>query len=894
MKFYIDTQTSTHTTAATLTQAEKEYRQPLNASKADLLQSWETNPADGNGEWNVTIPGITASKLIDGLTIRIRIMTSYNGSYNTLNVNGLGKKLVYYRYNSPLTSHLPQYAEMLLTYRTAHTVGTTQYSGASSTSRSYGGVNYGTDGWVLDSSYSDGNTYDRILNSGEMRRAGKELTRYKICMLDANGLLQPISIGNSTSGNKTANTVPLQIPRMVYYASGTTIAAYGVVAQNTLYEDVPFDSRYTINATIGSYSDLYFVGTINENGYFVLDTTSATSYYKIVQQPSSASLANNTFIKGKYYLYVGCSRNTDNQVHLMPYHQLYICLDTNGKILTAAIPYAIGSDSKFVQTVTQGTESGKITLHGVTTSILYGRPETLVWKSTDTDLKLSVNSTDGSSVTSPAMPTFKVAWGGTGATTFASGKALIGNGTGAIQVRDIYTRTSVGTLEWSGATNEYLVTKGAIAYWNGAYTGTSSNIEYYKHGKFGTIGTANKDTWDKNFLLFTKDANTAATAPQLYTNGSVLGIGTPSVTSGYILEVNGKSKFRNDILAEKPVVMNDTLRVDKLATFKLGVNITGDITFPAANKFDWNDGTYRQRIVITDDSTADTAVFTFQQSSDAGSTYKDLFVIKDNGIVLADKFSGNGSLLENLNVDHVTAGTLLVKYGGTGVKTFTKNSVLFGNDANAIQAAGKVKCDASHLTVGQDTLNTSYALYINGNSYFKGDAELTGYFKMTNIADSNHTLSSCVGKRLAIWDGTSLKSITYTNLGNTMYTYYEKLNISLTLTETWKDVPGIDNTFLTETGSYIVQVYVNGGGTTGTTNMYQEYYTGFMSWFKDACNSSDADEIILHKAGHASNEHNIYLRTIRQTGSNTMKLQIKCSKTCTAAEKVSFRFRHML
>jgi len=116
-------------------------------------------------------------------------MTSYNGSYNTLNVNGLGKKLVYYRYNSPLTSHLPQYAEMLLTYRTAHTVGTTQYSGASSTSRSYGGVNYGTDGWVLDSSYSDGNTYDRILNSGEMRRAGKELTRYKICMLDANGLL---------------------------------------------------------------------------------------------------------------------------------------------------------------------------------------------------------------------------------------------------------------------------------------------------------------------------------------------------------------------------------------------------------------------------------------------------------------------------------------------------------------------------------------------------------------------------------------------------------------------------------------------------------------------------------------------------------------------------------
>ena len=32
-------------------------------------------------------------------------------------------------------------------------------------------------------------------------------------------------------------------------------------------------------------------------------------------------------------------------------------------------------------------------------------------------------------------------------------------------------------------TNEYLITKGALAYWNGAYSGTSSNIEYVKLGK---------------------------------------------------------------------------------------------------------------------------------------------------------------------------------------------------------------------------------------------------------------------------------------------------------------------------------------------------------------------------------------------------------------------------
>jgi len=36
-----------------------------------------------------------------------------------------------------------------------------------------------------------------------------------------------------------------------------------------------------------------------------------------------------------------------------------------------------------------------------------------------------------------------------------------------------------------------------------------------------------------------------------------------------------------------------------------------------------------------------------------------------------------------------------------------------------------------------------------------------------------------------------------------------------------------------------------------------------MSWHTDSTNSGDADEILLHKAGHASSGNNIYLRTIR-------------------------------
>ena len=68
--------------------------------------------------------------------------------------------------------------------------------------------------------------------------------------------------------------------------------------------------------------------------------------------------------------------------------------------------------------------------------------------------------------------------------------------------------------------------------------------------------------------------------------------------------------------------------------------IEGNLIFPTANIFDWNQGTYRQRLVITDDSTANTAVFTFQQSSNSGSSYQDLLVIRDNGAVYADAIYG--------------------------------------------------------------------------------------------------------------------------------------------------------------------------------------------------------------------------------------------------------------
>lgn len=87
--------------------------------------------------------------------------------------------------------------------------------------------------------------------------------------------------------------------------------------------------------------------------------------------------------------------------------------------------------------------------------------------------------------------TVDVAHGGTGATTFTSGAALIGNGTGAVTTRSILNNTDVGALKSTWSNDTSLATINTLAYWNGAYSGTSSNLAYCAKGAFGDIVTHN-------------------------------------------------------------------------------------------------------------------------------------------------------------------------------------------------------------------------------------------------------------------------------------------------------------------------------------------------------------------------------------------------------------------
>lgn len=80
------------------------------------------------------------------------------------------------------------------------------------------------------------------------------------------------------------------------------------------------------------------------------------------------------------------------------------------------------------------------------------------------------------------------AHGGTGRTSLDSGKALVGAGTGAVEMRAINDNRTIGPLsEFSGS----LATTDTLAYWDGRYGEDSSNLRYCDRGRFGTIVTCN-------------------------------------------------------------------------------------------------------------------------------------------------------------------------------------------------------------------------------------------------------------------------------------------------------------------------------------------------------------------------------------------------------------------
>ena len=315
------------------------------------IYAGNTLTGDTAGYWHANIDGIT--ELYDGLTIKVRLMTSYNSTANSLNVNGLGDKLVCYRYNSVLTSHVPSRSEVLLTYRTSAHTG---YTPTSSFNAFVKNTTY-TDGWVLNTQYQDGNNYERYLPNYERFYTSERLTRYQICGIDVDGRvvpLTPIASGSYDTGTtKTCTTKALNPYKFYYYTTTTVVAAGAIVGANCLYEAIPTTSvRFTFNSDFATYKNIYLCGTLNPAGMFVLNNTSTTSWYTQVPKNTGSITLSSYFTAGYYYIRLGATYSSVNYFQLAPTHELYYFDGTNLLPCTSKADNASKVNGYNVQVVT--------------------------------------------------------------------------------------------------------------------------------------------------------------------------------------------------------------------------------------------------------------------------------------------------------------------------------------------------------------------------------------------------------------------------------------------------------------------------------------------------------------------------------------------------------------
>lgn len=309
--------------------------------------TYSTDTNDTNGRWNVTIPGIT--QIYAGLTIRIYLTKSYNSTFNTLNVNGLGEKLVRYRKDGLLTSHIPQYGCIELTYMTGlnnyamsnaycDPVNTANYRGAWAASTAYavgdsvtysskyyicktahtsgsswasGNWNTSTtpytslavptsatvnisDGWLLQTVYQDGNDTSTMRSYYTHVTAGVNgIKQYSLFARQPDGRYSSFTTDSGT-GTKTFDTTSYFDPSKIFYLnSGSNYNANALIGNGTFaLEQDTIDVRYTFNGISSTASSSAIAANLPL--YVVFDKTSENNGYYKLKSPYFSQAPDDT------------------------------------------------------------------------------------------------------------------------------------------------------------------------------------------------------------------------------------------------------------------------------------------------------------------------------------------------------------------------------------------------------------------------------------------------------------------------------------------------------------------------------------------------------------------------------------------------------------------------
>nr|DAT84405.1 MAG TPA: hypothetical protein [Caudoviricetes sp.] len=241
------------------------------------------------------------------------------------------------------------------------------------------------------------------------------------------------------------------------------------IATRLFQEDtgkVVYVKLFTLTIT-GSYADINYEFAVTRRG-------NGPSYVNLFVQSMNDKYANDISLT-----YRGL--NGDVESNLKAYHYK----DTTKAVSTIQVWYKVNAwdDIRFFNRT------------------FVPRSGTITWESTFT--AGTAFPADATATINCAKATFlaNVAWDSiTGKPTITS--------------KNVRTLSAEGPSGWEGVSTDdnYVPTMSLIGYWNGAYSGTSSNLAYCKQGAFGTIVT--KDAGDyaaashSHNYITTKDSNT--------------------------------------------------------------------------------------------------------------------------------------------------------------------------------------------------------------------------------------------------------------------------------------------------------------------------------------------------------------------------------------------------
>lgn len=263
--------------------------------------------------------------------------------------------------------------------------------------------------------------------------------------------------GSFTYNSKQVATVD-QIPDVSNFVTNSTLANYStsemVEAEFSSYDK---NIKAHIEAELGGYlgktdtataaTKLATARTISVSG----DATGSASFDGSADATIALTLANSGVTADSYGPTAGTTLAFGGTVNVPQ-----VTVDAKGRV-TKAAHYAIQlPNAPTSVSGNAGTATKLATPHNLSTNL--GSTAAGSFDGSD-DVSIGVTGTLGT------------ANGGTGRT---DGKA--------VNVTEVVTLSAAGPLGYTSSNGQYLTTSAAIAYWNGCYSGTTSNLEYCKTG----------------------------------------------------------------------------------------------------------------------------------------------------------------------------------------------------------------------------------------------------------------------------------------------------------------------------------------------------------------------------------------------------------------------------